>query len=122
MESIYSESFRLVHQLMDTGLPIHVWAECIGKHLPDFQHASDIYAPVQLRIKLSGRINAPNGTALLKVPAHDADWYPELKKGLAEMIQSKQYGPEDFEVVNYDGQCISEWSPMQLAVAGELDP
>jgi hypothetical protein len=57
----YQPFVRQVHKMMRTHMPIDAWVENIGKKLPILKH-DELYEPVTLRIKTSGRIASPDGT------------------------------------------------------------
>ena len=113
---MYKPSFVTAYKKSRSKLPIHVWHQVAGRHLPQFQTDEDVYTPVPINVKLSGGINDPNGSVRLSVCPTNKEWYHDLTSALTEMT-----GKRNIDVVNMEGKCISGFDTKHLFAAGECD-
>lgn len=114
--AMYKPAFVEAYKKSHSKLPIHVWRQVAGRHLPQFKTDEDVYRPVPIYVKLSGGINDPNGTVCLSVCPTNKDWYGDLTSALTEMT-----GKKNIDVVNMEGRCISDFKTKNLFFAGECD-
>lgn len=113
---LYSPVFLQVYKQSKSKIPLHIWADAIGKKLPIFKNnPSSVYNTVKLAIKIKGKTNDSNGIVNLRVAPTDADWYPSLQSALKEMTG------KNVHVVDYLGNPIEKMTMEQLSQVGELD-
>jgi hypothetical protein len=113
---MFKPSFIDAYKRSRSKLPIQVWYQVAGRHLPQFQTDEDVYAPVPINVKLSGGINDPDGTVRLSVCPTNKNWYLDLTSALTEMT-----GKKNLDVVNMEGKCISGFDTKSLFAVGECD-
>ena len=113
---MYRPELRRAYKDSRSKLPIDVWVEVAAKHLPEFQTPDDIYAPVELAVKVAGGLNDPTGTVNLSVSCVDENWYPKLLKSVGEMMKQPVK-----DIVDMTGKSIRSCTPAELARVGECD-
>lgn len=116
MSDLYRQSVINAWQRAGSRLTLDEWVQTIAKRMPQFCNAEDIYAPVNLTVKIAGGIDDANGNVRIAVAPTDKEWYPKLIQGLEEMT-----GERHLTVQDYLGNPIEKMSARQLSFAGELD-
>jgi len=106
---------------MRTHMPIDAWVENIGKKLPILKH-DELYEPVSLRIKTTGRIASPDGTVKHNVNTDDKSWYQTLQRDLATVaFAMPEREARYLSLRDMENRDIASMTHAQLATIGEVD-
>lgn len=116
MSDLYRQSVINAWERAGSRLTLDEWVQTIAKRMPQFSNPEDIYAPVNLTVKIAGDIDDANGNVRIAVAPTDKEWYPKLIQGLEEMT-----GERHLTVQDYLGNPIEKMNARQLSFAGELD-
>lgn len=117
--SDYTPQFRLLHKRLGRKIPIHIFANSIGKQL--CKDERDIYNPVTVYLKVAGDIPTLGGLIKLHVPIHESDWYNDLCLGVAKMMRIPESAFKNIDIRTMVGIPIKTFNRRQLERAGELD-
>jgi hypothetical protein len=100
-------------------MPIGQWVELVGKHLPILK-PHDIYEPVTLAIKTSGRIASSDGAVNHVVNIDDTNWHADLCRELCTVAFGMPAADaRHIELRAMDGTNIAGFSHAQLQRAGK---
>jgi len=100
----FHPEFVAVYKVSRSRLPIHIWAEAVGKNLAMFENAHNkIYKPVNIRVRLKKNTSDPENTINLDIPLGDKQWYENLVDAVAVMTGRQA---SSFSIVDEDGRCI----------------
>ena len=113
---MYKPAFIHAYKSSKSSLPINVWANAVGRRLPQFRNEEDVYCPIPIHVKIAGSLNDSNGAVRLSVMPTNKEWYSDLTEALCEMT-----GERAVNVVNYLGTPIQGMTPEQLMAVGECD-
>ena len=115
----YRPRFVQVYNLYgkSTGMKIDVWADVIGKQMQEFSSTRQVYKPATIIIRLTKKLNDPQGSVKIQVPLTDSDWYPQLLKDVREMTNISR----KIDIVNYAGEPIKDFSTRKITTSSEFN-
>lgn len=64
--SLYRPSIRALYKRSPTNWDIATWVNLVGRHINFVDH-DDIYEPIELRIKVAGRLGSAQGLVTMQV-------------------------------------------------------
>jgi protein involved in ribonucleotide reduction len=115
----YQPFVKSLYANSHSKLPLDLWVHTIGVTMPMVK-PHELYEPVVLRVKTTGRIASPDGTVKHTINPEEPNWYKELCTDLAKVsftgTDAKHISLRTMENVD-----IASFTHSQLLVAGEID-
>lgn len=117
--SKYTPLIRALYRVSPCQMPIQQWVDVVGSHMSIVDH-DDIYEPIELRIKGSGRLGSTDGLFTVNVDASDAAWYQTVRHAVAHCMSLGKDAVPHITLHTMRGDDIKTWTPEELHHAGQL--
>jgi hypothetical protein len=123
VDSDFSPRFRHVHsQLSGDDYSLAEFAHLIRPEACNLVSKADFYAPLQLRVKVSGETHESGGVLLLEVPVRESpNWYPKLQERLAVTMGLPVASAAHVDVRDVQGRSIKTMTANALLHVGQLN-
>ncbi|MDB9801268.1 hypothetical protein OAB94_02705, partial [Flavobacteriaceae bacterium] len=102
--------------MMNPEMDIHQWVDAIGRSLVDFSTDREIYAPIEVRIKMTKQPTDSTGTVKICVPLSDKNWANDLIQVVKEMVKRP-----NIDIVDYRKKSIKTLTTTELHNTTEFD-
>lgn len=117
----YQPLVKHMYKQSHSKTPMDMWVHAVGVNMPLIK-TSELYDPVVLRVKTTGRIASPDGTVKHVINPEEPNWYHELCADLAKVAFGLSVGDaKHLSLRDMENQDIAKFSHAQLLVAGEID-